>query len=43
MTPDNFNWFLHTNGFLPHTQYVLRKKMKTGDEEPTDEDSDEDL
>jgi len=42
MTPDNFNWFLHTMLFY-HTQYVLQKKMKTGDEEPTDEDSDEDL
>jgi hypothetical protein len=45
MTPDNFNWFLHTMLFY-HTQYVIQKKMKMedelADEESTDENSDED-
>ena len=40
MKPDNFNWFLHAMLFY-HTKYVIQRKMKTGDEEPEDEDNDE--
>jgi hypothetical protein len=40
MTPGNFNWFLHTMLFY-HTQYVIKKQIKTNGNSEENAESDE--
>jgi hypothetical protein len=37
MTPDNFNWFLHTMLFY-HTQHVIQKQAEAEEEEEEEEE-----
>jgi hypothetical protein len=37
MTPDNFNWFLHTMLFY-HSQRVIQKQAEAEEEEEEEED-----
>jgi hypothetical protein len=39
MTPDNFNWFLHTMLFY-HTQRVIQKQEEAEEEEEEEEEED---
>jgi hypothetical protein len=42
MTPDNFNWFLHTMLFY-HTQCVIQKQEDEEQEEEEEEEEEEEI
>jgi hypothetical protein len=41
MTPNKFNWFLHSMLFY-HTRYVLMKQEKAKNKDGNDDDDDDD-